>query len=136
MPLADLFGVSKSSACDIITEVSYLIASKLRAQYIRAPENDIEILNAKATFHKIGKFPLVFGAIDGTHFKVRSFLLERTRNYIETGKPIFPSIAKSADVSIVIHLKFMYAYALLIITKHDPIDVYNRRLLPMAWIST
>lgn len=73
MPLADMFGISKSAACDVVAEVSYLISSKLFARYIRAPMRDDELQIAKADFYKLAKFPLVIGAIDGTHIKVRSF---------------------------------------------------------------
>lgn len=37
------------------------------------PQNEDEILMAKAKFHRINGFPLVIGAIDGTHIRVQSF---------------------------------------------------------------
>lgn len=72
-PLSDMFGISKSSACDIVSEVSYLICHKLRNQFIVMPENEREILEAKAMFSRVDGFPLIVGAIDGTHMRVQSF---------------------------------------------------------------
>lgn len=66
-----MFGVSKSSACDIVGEVSFLIASK-RGQFIQMPDGEESILAAKALFHRICGFPLAIAAIDGTHIRVQS----------------------------------------------------------------
>lgn len=71
-PLADMFGVSKSTVCDVIAEVSYLIAMRLKDKYIGAPTDEVGILNAKALFHRIGNFPLIIGAVDGTNIKIES----------------------------------------------------------------
>lgn len=68
-----MFGVSKSSANDIVAEVSYLISSNLRQRFIQMPQNENEILIAKAKFHRIDEFPLIIGAIDGTNIEVKSF---------------------------------------------------------------
>lgn len=105
LPLGDMFGISKSSACDIITEVSYLIASKLRDRYIRAPATEVDILNAKAAFHRIGNHPLIIAGIDGTQVKVRSFGGDDAELY-RNRKTFFSlncQIAVSADVSRIRH---------------------------------
>lgn len=74
-PLGDLFGVSRTTASLIVSEVSYLIAFKLRHQYLSGmiPTNQNEILSAQAKFHRFAGFPLLVGAVDGTHIRVRSF---------------------------------------------------------------
>lgn len=48
--VGDMFGVSKSSVCDVVAEVSFLIAMKLKDRFIRMPINEQEILNTKAMF--------------------------------------------------------------------------------------
>lgn len=68
-PLADMFGVSKSSACDIVTEVSFLIASK-RNDFVRMSDEEIDVLKNKALFQRIGGFPLAIAAVDGTHIRI------------------------------------------------------------------
>lgn len=70
--LGDLFGVSKSSACDIVSEVSYIIAMKMGKQYVIMPSNRNEILEAKARFYRFQRFPLLIGAVDGTHIRIHS----------------------------------------------------------------
>lgn len=44
----------------------------MRNQFIRMPENEDEISIAKARFYRIDQFPLVIGAIDGTHIRMES----------------------------------------------------------------
>lgn len=70
-----MFGVSKSTAHDIVAEVSYLIGFKLRQRYLTdmLPTNPRQLLDAKALFYRFAAFPLVIGAVDGTHIRVRSF---------------------------------------------------------------
>lgn len=70
--LGDSFGISKSSICDIVSEVSFLIASK-RSQFVRMPDDQDSLLATKALFHRISGFPLAICAIDGTHIRVQSF---------------------------------------------------------------
>lgn len=100
--LGDLFGVSKSSASEIVSDVSFLICQRLKQRYIRMPQNNFEILRAKALFHRIGQFPLVIGAIDGTHIRVESFGGNNAEVY-RNRKTYFSlncQIVVSADVSI------------------------------------
>lgn len=100
--LGDLFGVSKSSASEIVSEVSFLICQRLKDRYIRMPQNELEVLRAKAMFHRIGRFPLVIGAIDGTHIRVESFGGNDAEVY-RNRKSYFSlncQMVASADVSI------------------------------------
>lgn len=70
--LADLFGVSKSTASNLVGEVSFIICHKLKQRFIRMPSNQNELIDAKVLFHRLGNFPLTIGAVDGTHIKVQS----------------------------------------------------------------
>lgn len=67
-----MFGVSRATACNTVAEVSFLIASKMKNQYINMPTTENDILNAKVLFNRIGTFPLVIGAIDGTYIRIKS----------------------------------------------------------------
>lgn len=55
-----------------MAEVSYLIAFKLKDQYISMQNTQNAILQAKAKFHRLANFPLVIGAIDGTNIRIQS----------------------------------------------------------------
>lgn len=72
-PLADMFGVSKSSAATIVAEVSYLISYKLKERFIGLPNDEMTILKTKALFYRFDYFPLAIGTVDGTNIKVQSF---------------------------------------------------------------
>lgn len=63
--VADYVGVSKSSAGRIVRDVSQAIA-RLYPKYIYVHNNTQE------DFYKIGRFPRVLGAIDGTHILMQS----------------------------------------------------------------
>ncbi|XP_050063025.1 putative nuclease HARBI1, partial [Aphis gossypii] len=67
----DCIGVSKSSACLIVRDVSLTIAN-LRKEYVRMPDNDFEIRQLQKDFYKTAKFLLVIRAIDCTHVKIQS----------------------------------------------------------------
>lgn len=98
-PLADMFGMSKSSACDIVTEVSFLIASK-RNDFVRMSDEEIDVLRNKALFQRIGGFPLAIAAVDGTHIRIQSFGGDDAELY-RNRKTYFSmncQIAASADV--------------------------------------
>lgn len=71
--IADIFGVSKGTIRTIISEVSYLIASKLRKDVIFMPETQEELLNAKVDFMRWSGFPICIGAVDGTHVLIQSY---------------------------------------------------------------
>lgn len=72
-PLSDMFGVSRSIATSIVSEVSYLIGLKMKNQYINMTTDEEELLREKARFHRFARFPLIIGAIDGTNIRVQSF---------------------------------------------------------------
>ncbi|XP_029347997.1 putative nuclease HARBI1 [Acyrthosiphon pisum] len=67
----DVVGVSKSTACVIVRDVSVALA-QLRPQFIKMPETNDEIKELQKQFYGIAKFPLVIGAIDCTHIKIQS----------------------------------------------------------------
>lgn len=103
--IADLFGVSRASACNIVSEVSYIIAMKMGEQYVKMPSNQDEILTAKVKFYRFQGFPLVIGAVDGTHIRIHS-LGGDDAEYYRNRKQYFSinaQILVSADVCA-IHL--------------------------------
>lgn len=103
--IADLFGVSRSSACDIVSEVSYIIAMKMGMQYVTMPSNRDKILKSKVAFYRFQGFPLVIGVVDGTHIRIHS-LGGDDAEYYRNRKQYFSinaQILVSADVCI-IHL--------------------------------
>lgn len=100
--IADLFGVSRASVCNIVSEVSFIIAMKMGQQYVTMPNNRIEILKAKARFYRFQGFPLVIGAVDGTHIRIHS-LGGDDAEYYRNRKQYFSinsQILVSADVRI------------------------------------
>lgn len=66
--VADMFGVSVSSASRTIKNVSYAIAG-LSGSFLKIPT---DIVETKMRMFKIARFPLVFGAIDCTHVRIQS----------------------------------------------------------------
>lgn len=105
-PTGDIFGISKTSVKQCIREVSYLIASMLRNQFIYMPRTADEILEAKMDFMRLSDFPLCIAAVDGTHIPVRSFggqdsELYRNRHMTFS---INVQLAASADVCNLISL--------------------------------
>lgn len=101
-PLADMFGVSKSTACNIVSEVAFLIGLKLSDTYIRMPIDVAELQKAKAMFYRIGQFPLVIAAVDGTNIRIQSLGGENAEMY-RNRKTYFSlncQLAVSAEVII------------------------------------
>lgn len=68
--LANLFGVSKSSAWAVVIRVSSWLES-ISHQYIQWPGRD-QILSEAAAFERMKGIPSIVGAIDGTHFKIKA----------------------------------------------------------------
>lgn len=96
-----MFGVSRSTVDSIVCEVSFLISTMLRRQYIQMPRTQHDLLNAKVDFMRLSGFPLCIAAVDGTHVAVQSFgggdaELYRTR---KTFFSLNCQLAVSADVS-------------------------------------
>ncbi|ERL95949.1 hypothetical protein D910_00663 [Dendroctonus ponderosae] len=69
--VGDFEGVSKTSACSIVRQVSEAIA-RLRPRNRRFPENIATRQKAKEIFYRVARFSLVIGAIDCTHVKIQS----------------------------------------------------------------
>lgn len=69
--VADFIGISKTSACRIISKVSRAIAS-LNNQYIKMPITREEMEINAEEFYNIASFPRVIGAIDCTLIKIDS----------------------------------------------------------------
>ncbi|CAG4958262.1 unnamed protein product [Colias eurytheme] len=63
--VADFVGVSKTSACRIVRDISFAIA-KLYKKYIYM-HSDTE-----QDFYNVARFPRVLGALDGTHIRIQS----------------------------------------------------------------
>lgn len=98
--IGEMFGVSKSTVETIIREVSYLISSRLRPQFIAMPEGQQDLLNAKMDFMRWGKFPMCIAAVDGTHVLIQSFGGYDAEAY-RNRKMVFSlnvQLASSADV--------------------------------------
>lgn len=101
-----MFGVSKSSVSVIIWEVSFLIGIKLKDRYVRMPTTHDEILDAKASYFKIGNFPLCLTCIDGTHIRIHSFGGENAEDY--RNRKTYFSINCQAAVSANVILNKFY----------------------------
>jgi len=67
----DFIGVHKSTASRIVKLVSHVIAT-LRPQFIKFPDIENDIKKLKQDFYNIAKFPMVIGAMDCTHIKIKS----------------------------------------------------------------
>jgi len=59
-------GVSKTTACIIVQDVSVAIA-KLRPRFIRMPETETEIRNLQRRFYQIARFPRTIGRCNRLH---------------------------------------------------------------------
>lgn len=59
-PLGDLFGISKSSACAVVADVSFLIASKLPPHYIRLTNNPQDIKKGQVKFGSVSFVRVTF----------------------------------------------------------------------------
>lgn len=101
-----MHGISKSSVVNIVSEINYLICSKLKDRYIRFPNSEREILQMKAEFHRISNFPLCIACIDGTHIKTQSYggenaeLYRNRKLYFSINTQIACSGNVSSDISI------------------------------------
>lgn len=69
--VGDFCGVSKSSACHIVRQVSLAIAH-LAPLFIQMPLSEREIQHNQLQFYKRAKLPRIIGAIDCTHVKIQS----------------------------------------------------------------
>lgn len=67
----DFIGIHKSTASRIVKLVSHVIAT-LCSDFIHFPSNEDDIKKVKQDFYNIAKFPVVVGAMDCTHVKIKS----------------------------------------------------------------
>ncbi|KAF0732995.1 Uncharacterized protein FWK35_00027709 [Aphis craccivora] len=67
----NFIGVHKSTASRRVKLVSHVIAT-LRLQFIKFPDIENNIKKLKQDFYNIAKFPMVIGAMDCTHIKIKS----------------------------------------------------------------
>lgn len=67
----DFIGIHKSTASRIVKLVSHVIAT-LCSDFIHFPRNEDDIKKVKQDFYNIAKFPVVIGAMDCTHVKIKS----------------------------------------------------------------
>jgi hypothetical protein len=67
----DFAGVHKSTAGQIIKEVSIALAS-LRSDFILLPTSGPELREIRQQFYTIAKFPGCIGALDCTHVRIKS----------------------------------------------------------------
>lgn len=67
----DFIGIHKSTASRIVKLVSHNIAI-LRPQFVNFPNNENDLKKIKQDFYNIAKFPMVIGALDCTHVKIKS----------------------------------------------------------------
>jgi len=67
----DFIGIHKSTASRIVKLVSHNIAI-VRPQFVNFHNNENDIKKLKQDFYNIAKFPMVIGALDCTHVKIKS----------------------------------------------------------------
>lgn len=82
--IAHLFGIARSTVCEIVHETVDAIVCKLKGQYIRFPTGEAQrdVING---FQSKWGFPQCIGAIDGSHIPVRAPLLNHTDYYNRKG---------------------------------------------------
>lgn len=104
--IGDMFGVCKTIVASVVSEVSYLIATKLRDRFIKMPETQQELLDAKIEFMRLSGFPLCIGAIDGTHVLIQSYGGEHAEIYRNRHMTFSHNcqITASADVNIYLNV--------------------------------
>lgn len=71
LAIGDFSGVSKTSACVIVKEVSEAIALQSR-QYVYLPRTQHEREQTVRRFYEMARFPNVIGALDCTHVRIQS----------------------------------------------------------------
>ena len=64
-----MFGVARSTACEIFQECAYAIVVKLMKKFVRIPTED-EFQEISDGFRECWGFPMCVGAIDATHIPI------------------------------------------------------------------
>ena len=67
--LAGLFGIGRSTACEIVNETARQIVTHLLPKYVKIPSGD-RLKEIVEGFELILGFPQAVGAIDGTHIPI------------------------------------------------------------------
>lgn len=133
--IGDMFGVSRFVVNNCVFEVSFLISTKLRNQFIKMPETPQEILEAKVDFMRLSGFPLCIAAVDGTHVLIQSYGGPNAEVY-RNRKMVFShncQLVVSADVIIFMNcFKFIFKKK----TIYLLLGSNSRCSLSMAWFST
>ena len=82
--IAHLFGIARSTVCEIVHETVEAIVNKLLGQYIKFPTGEAqrEVIRG---FERKWNFPQCVGAIDGSHIPVQAPLLNHTDYYNRKG---------------------------------------------------
>lgn len=107
--IGDMFGVGKSIIEPIVSEVSFLISTKLKDRFITMPKTQDDLLRAKIDFMRISGFPICIGAIDCTHILIQAYDRVDSELY-RNRKMVFSTnvqILVSADVIICFNLIFI-----------------------------
>ncbi|XP_068697573.1 putative nuclease HARBI1 [Montipora foliosa] len=68
--VANLFGIRKSTVCEIVVEVCEAIVEVLQPRYIRLPQNAQEIRQRIDEFSDRAGFPQTVGCLDGCHIPI------------------------------------------------------------------
>lgn len=69
--VGDISGLTNASVCRIVHRVARAIA-EIHHEFIKFPSTTAELNGNKEDFLKIGNFPNVIGAIDGTHIRIQN----------------------------------------------------------------
>ena len=78
--ISNLFGIGRSTVCNILHAVSEAIVEKLLPKIIRFP-NEIEVQTIMREFKEISGFPEAVGVIDGCHIRIK-VRLQDAEDYI------------------------------------------------------
>lgn len=70
--IANLFGIGKSTVCEIVVEVCGAIVEVLLPRYIRFPQNAQEIRQRMDEFSDRAGFPQTVGCVDGCHIPIKA----------------------------------------------------------------
>ena len=92
--ISNLFGIGRSTVCNILHAVSEAIVEKLLPNVISLP-NEIEVQTIIRKFEEISGFPQAVGAIDWCHIRIKTPLKD-AEDYIN--RKDYHSIALQGDV--------------------------------------
>ena len=67
--LAGMFGIGRSTACELVNDTAKLIVTHLLPKYVKIPNGD-RLKEIVKGFELLLGFPQAAGAIDGTHIPI------------------------------------------------------------------